>query len=229
MTPIVSGQNASQYCYPISSFTAFQLPTYLVSARMYVSMGSTMAIPFNGTSPNVGVAYPNIENPSDPCYKDYFDWVEFAVENNGIWVNTTQVDMFGLSMNMQLYTGSGSSYSEAGSVGLTATRSSIFSGFQSYVPSAFASLATYEAPYRIIAPLHGADLGLLSTTYWNSYISSIWSQYTPSNPLVITIQQGTFSGYSSGSEMIFTSPSDPATRICSRTHQREMYGEEWVH
>jgi len=225
MTPCVSGQNASPYFYALSSFNGFQIPTYVSSGRLYFSMGSPLNIPFNTAADGtVGIAYPNIENPSDSSYNKYFDWAEFAVVNGEIWINTTQVDMFGVPYTIELFTGSSTKYSSFAKVGITESRASIFSAFQKEVPAEFKSLATVQAPYRIVAPIHGSfRTGQANGTYFNSYIDSIWSQYSTSN-FVLTVPQGTFTGRVSGTQMNFTRPGDATIYRVNKPTSEEVWG-----
>jgi hypothetical protein len=225
MTPCVSGQNASPYFYPLSSMTGFQIPTYVSSGRLYISMGAPLNIPFNTAGDGtVGIAYPNIDNPSDASYKSYFDWAEFAVINGEIWINTTQVDMFGLPYTIELFTGSSTNYSSFAKAGITESRASIFSAFQAEVPAEFKSLATQQAPYRILAPIHGGfRTGQANGTYFNSYINSIWNQYTTSN-FVLTVPQGTFTGRVSGTTMNFTRPGDATIYRVNKPTSEDVWG-----
>ena len=225
MTPCVSGQNASPYFYSLSSFNGFQIPTYVSSGRLYISMGSPLNIPFNTAADGtVGIAYPNIENPSDSSYNKYFDWAEFAVVNGEVWINTTQVDMFGVPYTIELFTGSSTNYSSFAKVGITESRASIFSAFQNEVPAEFKSLATVQAPYRIVAPIHGGfRTGQANGTYFNSYINSIWSQYSTSD-FVLAVPQGTFTGRVSGTQMNFTRPGDAAIYRVNKPTSEEVWG-----
>jgi len=192
MNLCVPGQNASSYSIRISDFAGYQFPTFLDSGRLYVSYGAPLNIPINSDiNGNVGIAFPNIENPSDPNINTYFDWVEFAVIRNEIWCNTTQVDQFGFPMVMELFQGTANSYKSFAKVGITESRSAIYDSWNSSVPAEFKSLANQ---YRILAPLHGGfRSGGAHSTYFDAYINQMWSQYYGSD-LVITIPQGTFAG-----------------------------------
>ena len=225
MTQCVSGQNASPYFYPLSSLNGFQIPAYVSSGRLYISMGAPLDIPFNTAADGtVGIAYPNIENPSDSSYNKYFDWAEFAVINGEVWINTTQVDMFGVPYTIEMFTGSSNNYSSFAKVGITESRASIFSAFQKEVPAEFKSLATVQAPYRIIAPIHGGfRAGQTNGTYFNSYINSIWSQYSTSN-FVLTVPQGTFTGRVSGTQMNFTRPGDTTVYRVNKPTGEDVWG-----
>jgi len=223
LNPCVSGQNASSYSIKLSDFAGYQFPTFLDSGRLYVSYGSPLSIQINSDiNGNVGVAFPNIENPSDPNINIYFDWVEFAVLNNQIWCNTTQVDQFGFPMVMELFEGSANSYKSFGKVGVTESRAAIYSAWNATVPAEFKSLAT---TYRILAPLHGAFRpGQAYGTYFDGYINSIWSKYS-STGLVITVPQGTFTGkVLSDGRMMFTRPGDSAGYFVNKPTSEAVWG-----
>ena len=223
MNLCVAGQNASSYSVKMSDFSGFQFPTFLDSGRLYVSLGSPLNININTDGAgNVGIAFPNIENGSDPNINIYFEWVEFAVINNAIWCNTTQVDQFGFPMVMELFQGSGSSYTSFGKVGVTESRASIYSSWAATVPAEFTGLATTT---RILAPLHGSfRAGQAHGNYFDSYINSVWSQYTNSG-LVINIPQGTFTGkVLSDNRMMFTAPGVSGAYYVSKPTSEAVWG-----
>jgi len=223
MNLCVSGQDASAYAVKMSDFAGFQFPTFLDSGRLYISLGAPLSIPINSDiNGNVGIAFPNIENSADPNINTYFEWVEFAVINNAIWCNTTQVDQFGFPMVMELFTGSSSTYTSFGKVGMTESRAAIMSAYAAQVPAAFQGLAS---TYRILAPIHGSfGSGKANGTYFDSYINSVWSQYAGS-PMIITIPQGTFSGYVQGdSRLRFTRPGDGTYYYVGKPSSQAVWG-----
>jgi hypothetical protein len=223
LIPLVSGQNASSFAIKVSDFLGYQFPSYLESGRLYVSLGKPLNIPINTAADgSVGVAFPNIENSADPNISTYFEWVEFAVMNNEIWCNTTQVDQFGFPLVMELFTGSSTSYQSFGKVGISESRASIYSSWASSVPAQFKALST---TYRILAPLHGGFRpGQTNGTYLDSYINSIWSQYTSSD-LIITVPDGTFTGrVQSDGRLRFTRPGDGAFYYVSKPTGDAVWG-----
>jgi len=223
MNLCVSGQNASSYSIKMSDFAGFQFPTFLSSGRLYISLGAPLSININTDGAgNVGIAFPNIENPADANINTYFEWVEFAVINNEIWCNTTQVDQFGFPMVMELFQSAGSSYTSFGKVGTTESRAAIWSSFASSMPNEFKGLA---GTYRILAPLHGSfRAGQANGNYFDSYVNSIWSQYSSSG-LVITIPQGTFTGkVLSDNRMMFTRPGDSAGYYVNKPTSEAVWG-----
>ncbi len=223
MTPFVAGQNASSFFTPLSAMNGFQFPPVMTSCRLYVSLGTTLNIPINPGTP-VGIAYPNIDNPSDPNINTVFDWIEFNVGNNLIFCNTTQVDMFGIPMLMQLYdnNSSGGGYSLFGTVGVTEPISQIMSEYTASVPAAFAGL---EGSKRILAPIHGSfGASGANAGYFDSYINSVWSQYTTSN-LVINMPTAVYTGrVGSDGRLAFTTPGDSNTYYVSKPSTNDVWG-----
>ncbi len=123
----------------------------MTAARMYVSCGSPCYI----TSYDSGFAGPNIDNSSDPNINVYFDWTEFTIDSGGYHGNTTRVDQFGFPVQQRLVDAAGNFDQTTGEFEWQ-TRSGLFSSYQAQVPSQFTSLATVQAPYRIVAPAHGS-------------------------------------------------------------------------
>jgi uncharacterized repeat protein (TIGR02543 family) len=222
LVPLVAGQNLQSLFYRMSDIQGFQVPALVNSARLYVAMGTPLSITVNTDgNGNVGVAFPNIENPTDPSINDDFDWIEFAVVNNNIWCNTTQVDQFDIPITMQLFTGTNTSYTSVGTVGVTETRSQIFNEFEASVPPEFAGLVQ---AHRIVAPLHGGfRTGQPNAGYFDSYISSVWQEYT-TQPFVVTVPQGTFTGYVQGTQMAFTRPNDSTVYYVQEPTSEDVWG-----
>jgi len=222
MVPLAAGQNLSSFSYPLSSFSGFQFPPAMISCRLYVSLGSPLSMNINPGTP-VGVAAPNINNPTDPNINTVFDWIEFNLQNSTIFCNTTQVDMFGIPMVMTLYdNASGGGYTVNGTVGITETASAIMSEFVAGVPSQFQNL---ETPVRIVAPVHGSfGSGGANATYLFSYIAGVWSEYT-TTPCVIQMGGKTYTGtVNAGNQLAFTTPGDSNTYLVNYPSDQDVWG-----
>jgi len=221
MVPCVAGENGSSYFLSLNQFPGFQFPPVMTSARLYVSLGSPLNIPINPGTP-VGIAYPNISNPSDPSINTSFDWIEYNIGGGMIFCNTTQVDMFGISMLMDLYDNGASGPTLNGEVGTTESTSALMSEYLSAVPAAFAGL---EGPIRIVAPLHGSfGNGGANAGYFDAYINSVWAEYSSSD-LVITLNSGTYTGrVGSDGRLAFTTPGDSNTYYVSKPSTNDVWG-----
>ncbi len=135
------------------------------SGRMFICVGSPCYI----KTYNDGFAGPDINNPSDPNLNVYFDFVEFTVNDSGYHGNTTRVDGFGFPLQHRLVNRAGN-YDRTVGEQESETRASLFSKYRSEVPSAFKGLADVQAPYRIVAPIHGSfKAGGANANYFAGY------------------------------------------------------------
>lgn len=160
------GQNYANIYHKLSESSWNSMPL-ITSGRMYICVGSPCYIK---TYDN-GFAGPNIDNPTDPNLDVYWDFIEFTVDNAGFHGNTTRVDMFGIPLELRLVNGSGS-YDRTVGEKESESRSAIFAEFKNEVPQAFKSLATVQAPYRIVAPIHGSfAAGGANANYFAGYSS----------------------------------------------------------
>jgi beta-glucanase (GH16 family) len=222
MIPCVSGDNASGYFIPLSSINGLQFPDTMISVRLYVSLGSALNIPFNTDGGgNVGIAYPNIDNPFDPSYSVVFDFVEFNLQGNTIFLNSSQVDMFGVPIQLRLYDNGTPAYTLNGQMGIPYSMAQIVSDWVSQVPAEFQHLYTNG---RIVAPAHGHfATGRTYANYFDSYINSIWGMYASSD-LVLTIGASVYTGRVGGDgRLAFTAPGDPATYYVSKPTTQDVF------
>jgi hypothetical protein len=133
---------------------------------------------------------------SDPSFAVLHDWIEFTNNGGGMFCNTTMVDQFSVPLAISL----------TGSAG-TQTTGTLVAGGRDAIFAAIAGNPDYAGlvlggDLRVIAPGHGIDAGVFSPTYYDSYINSVWSQYTGS-PLSISTNAGTFTGQVSGDTLVF--------------------------
>jgi len=144
-----NGQNYANIYHKVSDASWVSLPK-ITSGRMFISMGSTCYIK---TYDN-GFAGPDINNTSDPNNNVYFDFIEFTVNDSGYHGNTTRVDQFGFPVQHRLVNKAGNYDKTVGELE-SETRNGIFEKYKNEVPNEFKSLATLQAPYRIVCPISG--------------------------------------------------------------------------
>jgi hypothetical protein len=198
-----NGQNWCNYLHTLNEVLEIQVPK-IDSGRAYISLGSPtyLKIVNNGS----GFVGPNPANPSDPNADVYFDWLEFTIDDAGFHGNTTQVDQFGFPMTIELRASDGFSKK----LGITESRSGLFSDYMASVPTEFQSLV--QQPYRIVAPFKGSFArGQNYEKYFDSYIAEMW-QYYGSNELVFTTHEGTFTGKVENNVFTFTKDGDLNTK-----------------
>ena len=197
-----NGQNWCNYSYTVNEVSQIEVPP-IISGRAYISLGSPiyLRVVNNGQ----GIVQPNTANPSDPNVDVYFDWLEFTIDNSGFHGNTTQVDQFGFPMVIELIGSDG-----AKKVGITESRSALFSEYAKRVPVEFKSLV--QAPYRIVSPFKGGFAnGGNYATYFDGYIRDMWQHYR-SNQLQLTIPQGKFIGKVENNIFTFTKADSPGAK-----------------
>lgn len=161
-----NGANYANIYHTVSQASWVNMPK-ITSGRMFLSVGTPLYIKTYDT----GFAGPDINNASDPNRNIYFDFVEFTVDATGYHGNTTRVDAFGFPIQHRLVSLSGAYDKTVGELE-SETRAGIFTKYQNEVPAAFKSLATDQAPYRIIAPIHGSfAVGGANANYFAGYSS----------------------------------------------------------
>jgi hypothetical protein len=194
-----NGKNYGNYSFTLAQSKLLKIPTF-ISARAYVSLGEPLYIQVNGDgNGNVaGYAGPNPQNATDPNINVHYDWYEFN-NQNGIFINTTQVDQFGLPLLLDVW-GSGGTFHQQ--VGITESIAQIDSEFASEVPAQFQPPAMSN--FRILSPSKlSMAPGGVNANYFDSYIASSWTSYS-NTPLMVSLNGRQFSGTTSGSTFTFT-------------------------
>jgi beta-galactosidase len=194
-----NGENFGNYSFTLGQSKLLKIPTF-ISARAYISLGEPLYIAVHGdASGNVtGYAGPNPQNPTDPNIDVHYDWYEFN-NQNGIYINTTQVDQFGLPLLLDVW-GAGGTFHQQ--VGITESIAQINSEFASEVPAQFHPPTMSNL--RILSPAKlSMATGGTNANYFDSYIASAWAQYR-TTPLTVTLNGRHFTGTTSGSTFTFT-------------------------
>jgi hypothetical protein len=209
-TPISAADNGSdgyaKLGVPLNSMgqTTFALPK--MSGRIYFAINGSLK--FKVVTDGNGKAalqYPVGWAESDPNFNVLHDCAEFTYSNDGMFCNTTQVDMFSIPMAIRLQ---GANGEKTAGVPAEGGRNKLFDemkkqpGFEKLVVG---------SNLRIIAPGHGMGMGRFSSSYFDPYINEIWSKYA-SQDLKITTLQGSFTGRVSGGQMTFSGAVRPFSK-----------------
>jgi len=179
--------------------TTFPLP-YLGSARIYFAVNGTLNIQGSGGAATQPAGWVQ----SDPSYQTLFDWIEYDyAAGAGLYCNTTQVDMFGLPITIQIGVNGAPSGSMLG-MGPGA-RSSIFSAIRALgAPFSNLIVSNNGTDLRVIYPGFAIASGLFPSTYLDSYIQSVWTYYQKNTMTLNTTAYSTWSGTVSGAAFTFT-------------------------
>lgn len=207
---VKNGLNYANYFYSLAQTKKITIPA-INSARLLMSVGSPMYIWVNqDINGNIGYAGANVENPTDPNIDITFDFGEFAIIGKdkpyqGIFINTTRVDLFGFPVQLTVTGLDG--FKQTVGEPLTESRDELFARFINETPAEFHSLAQAPyAPHRIMAPAHASfQTGGPNVNYLGNYIDSVWEQYRHQN-LVLNLNNGwpTFTGHVEGDAFVFT-------------------------
>ena len=181
--------------------TTIQLPENL-SGRLYMSFGQKLD--FRLTTD--GLVQPAPWAAGDPNSDILFDWSEFTLNGSGLWLNSSQVDMFAVPHVVSV-TGADGTVSKTGEL-KPGGRQQVIDAITAQ-PDFAKSIETRSdgTVLRVLAPGKAADAGLMSPTYLDPYIDSAWNAYTSKTLTVVPFSDQpntTFSARTSGNVMTFT-------------------------
>ncbi|BAL91973.1 hypothetical protein AMIS_67530 [Actinoplanes missouriensis 431] len=150
--------------------TTIGIPENL-SGRIYFSFGRKLDFRLSGD----GLVQPAPWAGGDPNRDVLFDWSEFTLNDSGLWLNSSQVDMFAVPHVVSVSNGS-----------RTRATGELKPGGRQKVIDAIAADPAFARSVvkgsggtvlRVLAPGKAADAGLMSPSYLDSYITSAWSAY----------------------------------------------------
>jgi hypothetical protein len=209
------GKSYPAYAFTLAQSKLLKLPA-LGSGRVYISLGSPMYMPVTPAAPGgqLGYAGPNPQNATDPNTKTHFDWYEFTSGLNAdgtpnIYINTTQVDQFGLPLLLDVWDASaeinvGGVVSAHGQTGITESVAALDQEYVAQTPSAFH--LNPVSNLRIPAPAKDTFTpGGANAAYFDSYVNSVWS-YFATNSLTVSLNNGSrqFVGNTTATAFAFT-------------------------
>ncbi|BCJ52898.1 hypothetical protein Asp14428_43730 [Actinoplanes sp. NBRC 14428] len=192
------------------------------SGRLYFSFGEKLKL---FLTPD-GFVQPAPWAGGDPNQNILFDWSEFTYNNDGLWLNSTQVDMLAVPHAV----------TATGSNGVTTRTGDLVSDGRNKVINAIRGQAGWAntvvtrsdgTVLRVLAPGKAAGAGLFSANYYDSYINSAWNAYT-SKTLTVTPfldQPNTkYFGRTSGNVMRFTNSAGAQVASFNKPSSSSVWG-----
>lgn len=192
----------------------------MVGMRVYVSFGAPLYV---STSPSGAPGTPAGWVPNDPNYNTLFDWAEltWAANVNGsvsaLGGNVTQVDMFGLAMQLtlnglqgDLVTPATTSSGFPTDLGTTARQSILYGIAGAGTPWNSLVLQANGSPLRVIAPYHGIENNVFPSNQLDGYIASVFSQYAGGG-LAAQSDGAVLTGRTSSGSMVFINSASGAS------------------
>ncbi|SES43651.1 Beta-1,3-glucanase [Streptomyces sp. yr375] len=143
------------------------------SGRIYFSYGQKLD--FRLTTG--GLVQPAVQNPSDPNRNTLFNWSEYTLNDSGLWLNSTQVDMFSAPYAVGVQRGDGSTVSTG------RLKAGGYTGFFSALRAqggGWANLIQTRPDgtvLRALAPLYGVETGALPANVMDDYVDRVWQKY----------------------------------------------------
>jgi hypothetical protein len=201
--------------------TTIQVPRGL-SGRVYFSLGQKL----NFYLTPDGLVQPAPWAAGDSNRDILFDWSEFTYNDAGLWLNSSQVDMFAVPHAVTV----------TGSTGVTKRTGDLVSGGRDAVINGVKAQSGWSGSVytrsdgtvlRVLAPGKAAGAGLLSATYLDSYINSAWNAYTTKTLTVVPFadQPNTkYFGRTSGNVMNFTNAAGQQVASFNKPSSADVWG-----
>ncbi|MEU7057942.1 glycoside hydrolase family 64 protein [Streptomyces sp. NPDC046197] len=193
------------------------------SGRIYFSYGEKLVFKLT----TGGLVQPAVQNPSDPNRNILFNWSEYTLNDSGLWLNSTQVDMFSApyAVGVQRSDGSTTSTGHLRPGGYNG----VFNALRTQ-PGGWAGLIQSRADgtvLRALSPGHGLETGGLPSGVLDDYVSRVWQKYA-STTLTVTPfadQPNTkYYGRVSGGVMNFTNGSGTVVTSFQKPDADSVFG-----
>lgn len=200
--------------------TTLKIPK-MISGRVYMSFGEKLRFLL---TPD-GLVQPAPWAAGDPNRDVLFDWSEFTYDNAGLFINSSQVDMFSVPHAVGLTNAAGEN-KEAGRLKDNG-RENIFNAIQGQ--SDFSSLIYKRGDgtaLRVLAPGKGLDTGGFNANYLDGYITDAWNTYksTPLTVVPFEADPGNkFTGKTDGDVLKFTNTSGAEVATFSKPSTRDVF------
>ncbi|MEU5247701.1 glycoside hydrolase family 64 protein [Streptomyces asoensis] len=201
--------------------TTIRIPKF--SGRIYFSYGRKLD--FRLTTG--GLVQPAVQNPSDPNRDILFNWSEYTLNDSGLWLNSTQVDMFSAPYAVGVQRADGSTVSTGH------LKSGGYNGFFNALrgqPGGWANLIQTRSDgtvLRALAPLYGVETGALPANVMDDYVNRVWQKYATTTLTVSPFadQPGTkYFGRVSGGVMNFTNSSGAVVTSFQKPDAFSIFG-----
>jgi hypothetical protein len=194
-----------------------------LSGRVYFSLGAKIKFFLTPT----GLVQPAPWNPSDANRDILFDWSEYTLNDSGLWINSSQVDMFSVPHAVGVKNTAGTVKSTGT---LIANGRNLFFDALVGQPGGWGNLI-YTRPsdglrLRALAPGKGIDAGKLSASIMDSYLTKAWDYYRTRTLTVVPFagQATRYFGRTSGNAMVFTNSAGQTVATFQKPSTANVFG-----
>ncbi|MFI5732059.1 glycoside hydrolase family 64 protein [Kribbella sp. NPDC051587] len=198
-----------------------QMPKF--SGRVYFSYGQKLVFKLT----TGGLVQPAVQNPSDPNRNILFSWSEYTLNNDGLWINSTQVDMFSVpyAVGVQPVGGTTKTTGHLKAGGYNGFFNSLRG--QSGGWANLIQTAPNGSVLRALAPLYGVETGALPASAMDDYVNRVWSKYS-SQTLTVTPFSNEpntkYFGRVSGNTMNFTNSAGQVVTSFQKPDSASIFG-----
>jgi len=193
------------------------------SGRVYFSYGQKLVFKLT----TGGLVQPAVQNPSDPNVNILFNWTEYTLNDSGLWINSTQVDMFSAPYAVGVKNTSGT-VKNTGHL-KTGGYAGFFNALKGQ-PGGWANLIKTRSDgtiLRALAPGHGIEAGALPSTVMDDYVNRVWTKYSTSTLTVTPFADQPavkYYGRVSGNVMNFTNTSGAVVTSFQKPDSDSIFG-----
>ncbi|MBC7273096.1 MAG: sugar hydrolase [Streptomyces sp.] len=194
-----------------------------LSGRIYFSYGQKLDFRLA----TGGLVQPAVQNPSDPNRNILFNWSEYTLNDSGLWLNSTQVDMFSAPYSVGVQRADGST--------LTTGRLKA-GGYRGVLdalraqPGGWAGLIQTRSDgtvLRALSPAYGVETGVLPASVLDDYINRVWQKYATTTLTVTPFGDRPdvrYFGRVSGGVMNFTNSSGAVVTSFQKPDAASVFG-----
>lgn len=172
-----------------------------------------------------GLVQPAPWSPSDPNYDTLLDWSELTYNDAGLFLNSSQVDMFAIPHTVSVTSSSGQRKSTGTPV--TGGRDNVINGLRNAPGWSGTVVNSGDTVLRVLSPGKAAGAGKFSPTYLDGYITSAWDAYRSKTLTVVPFgdQPNTkFFGRTSGDNLVFTNTSGAQVASFAKPNSSNVWG-----
>ncbi|MFD4867132.1 glycoside hydrolase family 64 protein [Streptomyces sp. NPDC058412] len=191
------------------------------SGRVYFSIGQKIVFKLS----TGGLVQPAVQNPADPNRTILFNWSEYTLNDAGLWINSTQVDMFSApyAVGVKAADGTVRNTGRLRPGGYNA----VFDQLRAAGWGGLIQNRPDGTPLRALSPGHGIEAGGIPATAMNDYVNRVWNKYASSTLTVTPFanQPNTkYYGRVSGNVMNFTNASGAVVTSFRKPDSDSIFG-----
>ncbi|MFF1784296.1 glycoside hydrolase family 64 protein [Streptomyces virginiae] len=192
-----------------------------LSGRVYFSIGQKIVFKLS----TGGLVQPAVQNPSDPNRNILFNWSEYTLNDAGLWINSTQVDMFSApyAVGVKAANGTVTNTGRLKPGGYNA----VFGQLRSAGWGGLIQNRPDGTPLRALSPGHGIEAGAIPAGVMNDYINRVWNKYSSSTLTVTPFADRPdirYYGRVSGNVMNFTNGSGAVVTSFQKPDSDSVFG-----